>query len=83
VIKVLNARLVDTFKLEIDFSDHTQGVFDAASYLAKRSGPLLDKLRDASYFSRFFIDAGALCWPNGLEISPAKVHELSVVHTDA
>lgn len=83
MIKVLNARLVDTFKLEIDFSDHAQGVFDAAAYLSSRSGPLLDKLRDAAYFSRFFIDAGALCWPNGLEISPAKVHELTVVHSAA
>lgn len=83
MIKVLNARQIDAFKLEIDFSDNTQGVFDAGSYLAKRSGPLLDKLHDAAYFSRYFIDAGALCWPNGLEISPAKVHELSVVHTAA
>jgi hypothetical protein len=83
VIKVLNARQVDAFKLEIDFSDHSQGVFDAGSYLSQRSGPLLDKLRDAAYFSRYFIDAGALCWPNGLEISPAKVHELVVVHTSA
>lgn len=83
VIKVLNARKLDTFNLEIDFSDRTQGVFDGAAYLATRSGPLLDKLRDPNYFSRFFIDAGALCWPNGLEISPAKVHELSAVRTIA
>ena len=83
MIKVLNARQVDAFKLKIDFSDYTHGVFDAGSYLAKRSGPLLDKLRDAAYFSRYFIDAGALCWPNGLEISPAKVHALSVVNTAA
>ena len=83
VIKVLNARKLDAFKLELDFSDHTQGVFDAAAYLAARSGPLLDKLRDPDYFSRYFIDAGALCWPNGLEISPAKVRELSAVHTIA
>lgn len=60
-----------------------QGVFDAATYLASRSGPLLDKLRDANYFSRFFIDTGALCWPNGLEISPAKVHELANLHAAA
>jgi len=83
VIKVLNARKVDAFKLELDFSDHTQGVFDAAAYLAARSGPLLDKLRESEYFSRYFIDPGALCWPNGLEISPAKVRELSAVHTIA
>lgn len=83
MIKVLNARQLDAFKLEIDFSDRTQGVFDAAAYLATRPGPLLNKLRDPNYFSRFFIDAGALCWPNGLEISPAKVHELSAVRTIA
>ena len=76
-MKVLNARLTAPFVLEIDFSDHTQGVFDANAYLASRAGPLLDKLRDATYFQRFFIDAGALCWPNGLEISPARLHELS------
>ena len=80
VIKVLNARLTAPFMLEIDFSDHTQGVFDASAYMANRTGPLLEKLRDAAYFQRFFIDAGALCWPNGLEISPAKIRELSVVH---
>jgi hypothetical protein len=83
VIKVLNVRLADTFKLEIDFSDHTQGVFDAGAYLSTRSGPLLDALREPAYFQRFFIDAGALCWPNGLEISPARLHELSSVTASA
>ena len=79
MIKVLNARCADDFKIELDFSDHTQGVFDACAYLASRSGPLLDALREPTYFRRFFIDAGALCWPNGLEISPARLHELSAV----
>ncbi len=83
MIKVLNARPAGDFKLELDFSDHTQGVFDAAAYLATRSGPLLDKLRDATYFARVFVDAGALCWPNGLELSPAKVRELTPLHTAA
>ena len=83
VIKVLNARLVDAFKLELDFSDHTRGVFDASTYLTNRSGPLLDKLRDPAYFKRFFIDTGALCWPNGLEISPARLRELCVILTTA
>jgi Protein of unknown function (DUF2442) len=83
VIKVLNARLTAPFTLEINFSDHTRGMFDAKAYLADRVAPLLDKLRDPDYFSHFFIDAGALCWPNGLEISPAKIHELSAIHLAA
>lgn len=83
MIKVLNARQTAPFMLEIDFSDHTQGVFDANAYLADRAGPLLEKLRDPAYFQRFFIDAGALCWPNGLELSPAKVHSLAVIQLAA
>jgi hypothetical protein len=83
VIKVLNARLTAPFTLEIDFSDQSQGVFDAHAYLANRAGLLLDKLRDPEYFSRFFIDECALYWPNGLEISLAKIHELSAMHLAA
>ena len=81
MIKVLKARLIAPLVLEIDFSDHTQGVFDANTYLANRAGPLLEKIREPAYFGRFFIDAGALCWPNGLELSPAKIHKLSIVQT--
>ena len=51
MIKVLNANLVDAFKLAPDFSDHTHGLFDANAYLASCSGPLLDKLRELSVIS--------------------------------
>jgi hypothetical protein len=44
---------------------------------------LLDVLREPGYLDRFFIDAGALCWPNGLEISPARLHELCALHASA
>ena len=77
MIKVLNAKLVAPFVLELEFSDPSQGVWNAAKYLSIRNGPLLEKLRDPAYFARFFIDAGALCWPNGLEISPARLKELA------
>lgn len=77
MIKVLNIRIVEPWKLEIAFSDHSQGLFDAKAYLAERQGPLLDALReDAAYFSRAFVDAGTVCWPNGLELSAARLREL-------
>jgi hypothetical protein len=43
--------------------------------LLRRKGPLLEPLRDEAYFRRLFIDAGALCWPNGLELAPARLYE--------
>ncbi|MEY4977841.1 MAG: hypothetical protein RLZZ352_111 [Pseudomonadota bacterium] len=77
MIKVLNIRYTGDWKLELEFSDHTHGLFDADTYLANRKGPLLDALREPNYFKRAFVDAGAVCWPNGLELSAARLRELA------
>ena len=77
MIKLLDVKTIALHQLELVFSDHSHGVFDGASYLANRQGPLLENLRDPAYFARCFVDAGALCWPNGLELSAARLHELA------
>ena len=77
MIKLLDVKPMKAHVLELSFSDHTQGVFDGAAYLATRQGPLLEALREPAYFSHCFVDAGALCWPNGLELSAARLHELA------
>ena len=78
-MKLRSTQLVAPFTLALDFSDGAHGVFDGRAYLSQRTGPLLDKLRDPMYFERCFIDAGALCWPNGLELSPARLRELTTI----
>ncbi|WP_296873296.1 DUF2442 domain-containing protein [Tibeticola sp.] len=77
MIKLLLVKPLAPHQLELHFSDGTHGLFDGAQYLSSRSGPLLDPLRDPTYFARCFVEAGALCWPNGLELSAARLHELS------
>ena len=76
MIKLLEVKTLKAHVLELSFSDHSHGVFDGAAYLATRQGPLLEALHDPAYFARCFVDAGALCWPNGLELSGARLHEL-------
>lgn len=77
MIKLLTAKTTAPHLLELRFSDGSMGVFDGADYLALRHGPLLEPLHEPAYFARCFIDAGALCWPNGLELSAARLHELA------
>jgi hypothetical protein len=77
MIKLLEARYRGNYQIDLVFSDGQHGVFDVRAYLATRQGSLLDPLQDESYLQRWFIDAGALCWPNGLELSPARLHEIS------
>lgn len=79
MIKVLTCQVVDAFKLALTFSNGESGVFDATPYLAEKQGRLLEPLRTAAYFQSCFIDAGALCWPNGLELSAQRVLELTTV----
>lgn len=74
MIKILQVEAVGDFQLRLTFSDGSQGMFDGKGLL-QRSGPLLDAIRDPAYFRRAFIDAGALCWPNGLELSPTRVRD--------
>jgi hypothetical protein len=49
--------------------------------LKDRTGSLLQALKNEAYFKRFFIEAGALSWPNGLELSPQRLHKLCALET--
>ena len=79
MIKLLNIRYLGGFRFDLSFSDGATGVFDLQSYLDQRSGPLLEALRLEDYATRAFIEAGAMCWPNGLELSAQRLHELSTL----
>lgn len=74
MIKVIAARYMGEFRVTLEFSDGVVGEFDGRALL-QRSGPLLEPLCDATYFGRCVVDAGALCWPNGLELSPTRLRE--------
>jgi len=74
MIKIIEARYLGNFQIDVVFSDGKEGTFDGRALL-QHTGSLLEPLHDEHYFQRFFMDAGALCWPNGLELSPARVYE--------
>ena len=76
-MKLIAARCEAGFTIRLTFSDGAEGIFDGYELLKKR-GPLLDALRDEAFFRRAFIDNDALCWPNGLELSPARLREVCV-----
>nr|WP_297458439.1 DUF2442 domain-containing protein [uncultured Halomonas sp.] len=75
MIKLLSVEYQGNFSFLLEFSDGVQGAFNLTEYMANHKGPLLEPLKDEKYAKRCFIDAGALCWPNGLELSPARLHE--------
>ncbi len=71
--KILRATHLRDLVIELEFSDRSVGAYDVSPLLA-RDTELTRPLADPDYFRRFFIDFGALCWPNGLELSPEAIH---------
>lgn len=73
MIKLVSIRPAGDAALDLDFSDGAAGRWSAEALIA-RDTELTRPLADPTYFRRAFIEAGALCWPNGLELSAPGLH---------
>jgi hypothetical protein len=73
IVKVVEVRPLDGFRLHVRFSDGWEGVRDCADIVAE-TGPMVEPLRDETFFRRVFIEYGALAWPNGYDIDPIALH---------
>jgi hypothetical protein len=73
MIKLVGLRVVGRDCLSLAFSDGSVGEWSAAALIA-RDTVMTRPLRDPAYFARAFIEAGALAWPNGFELSAASLH---------
>ena len=69
---VTQAEYRGEYKIHLVFNDGTEGVVDFSDWLA---GPVFEPVRDPDFFQRFFIEAGAIVWPNGADIAPETLHE--------
>lgn len=68
MIKLVSIRPAGATALDLVFSDGSSGRWRAKELIA-RDTVLTRPLADPAYFARAFIEAGALAWPNGLELS--------------
>ncbi len=73
MIKLVSIRPSDSDEIDLVFSDGATGRWSAAALIGRDTG-LTRPLADPAYFRRAFIEAGALCWPNGLELSARSLH---------
>lgn len=73
--EVLHARYLRDYVVHLEFDDGLQGEVDLSSYLAR--GPVFMPLADHSFFAKFSIEGGSLAWPNGADIAPERLYELT------
>jgi hypothetical protein len=67
--KVTRLEKLGGYRLRLRFTDGSEGVHDFAA-LVNEADPMLEPLRDETYFARVFLEFGAPTWPNGFDIGP-------------
>ena len=74
MIKLVAADYVNDTEIRLRFSDDSHGVFDFSPFLEAHT-PMTEPLRDPAFFRRFFLEMGALSWPNGFDLSAASLQQ--------
>ncbi len=69
---VIRAEHAGGYKIRLTFNDGLEATVDFRSWL---TGPVFEPLKQASYFRTFFVDGGAVAWPNGADIAPETLYE--------
>jgi hypothetical protein len=72
MLKIRGAEYRGERVIRVTFSDGTGGDCDLRP-LIDRGGDMVAPLADRQFFQGFFLELGALCWPNGLELSAAGI----------
>jgi hypothetical protein len=71
---VIRAEYRGDFRIRVTFSDGSQNTIDFEQWL---EGPMFEPLRDLARFERFFVDGGTIVWPNGADIAPETLYDVS------
>lgn len=72
---VLDARVLDGYRIELTFSDGVCGIVDFANRIVGRGG-VFEPLEDPQFFRRAAVDKelGTIVWPNGADFCPELLY---------
>jgi len=74
MIKIVAADYVSDHEIRLRFSDDSHGMLDFRPFLDAGT-PMTNPLREPQFFRRFYLELGALAWPNGFDLSAASLQK--------
>ena len=73
MIKLKSIESKGCYRLLLRFSGDTSGVYDFTHFV-EAATEMTAPLSDPQFFSRYFIELGALAWSNGFDLSAESLH---------
>ena len=68
---IIKAQYLRDYVISIKFDDGLEKSIDISQYF---KGPVFETLKKKSEFKKFFLDAGALAWPCGVDLAPDALY---------
>src|SRR6266853_1310911 len=68
---VISAKHRGGYLIQVTFNDQSEKTIDLKPWL---EGPVFEPLKNARRFRKFFLDGGAIAWPNGADVAPETLY---------
>ncbi len=73
---IVRFAVLPNYRIEVSFADGTSGVADLSPRLSQgRLGDGFDALCDETFFSKVYLERGALTWPGGIDLAPDAMYQ--------
>ncbi len=73
MVDVIGVQALEAHRLRLTFSDGCEGVADLAAFVAQ-GGPMVEPLKETSFFARVFVGLGVPTWPNGFDLDAINLY---------
>ena len=75
MIWVTDAKALPDYRLQVRFSDGTEGDVDLREFIESDARPVVSALRDRSAFVAIRVEMDTVVWANGFDLAPEFLHE--------
>jgi hypothetical protein len=76
MIWVVKAKLMDAYKVFVEFNDGISGTIDFQEKISTDHRKIIKDLLDLEKFGTVKVDLDTLCWDNGVDFAPEYLYEI-------
>ena len=75
MIWVTDAKALPDYRLQVRFSDGTEGDIDLREFIESDARPIVKALRDRAAFAAIRVEMDTVVWDNGFDLAPEFLRE--------
>ena len=75
MIQVINAKLLDEYKIFVEFNDGKNGTIDFRKILENDHRKIVQDLLNKDLFTTAKVNLNTLCWANEVDFAPDYLYE--------